>query len=99
MSLVNKECQLILLKYKSLLSGLNLRLSRIYTIFWALLVLYKICQTFFCLISKPLTYLLKKHDLFIWIADHKQAFELLKTALITAHVFVLPDFLVFWYLH
>jgi hypothetical protein len=53
----------------------------------------------FCLISKPLTYLLKKHDLFIWIADHKQAFELLKTALITAHVFVLPDFLVFWYLH
>jgi hypothetical protein len=46
----------------------------------------------FGIISKPLTELLKKNTMFIWISDHDVAFQTLKTALVTAPVLTLPDF-------
>lgn len=46
----------------------------------------------FGIISKPLTYLLKKHALFLWTSQHQHAFDTLKQALILAPVLALPDF-------
>uniref|UniRef100_A0A0A8ZHA2 Reverse transcriptase domain-containing protein n=1 Tax=Arundo donax TaxID=35708 RepID=A0A0A8ZHA2_ARUDO len=46
----------------------------------------------FAIISKPLTNLLKKHCLFVWTADHEDAFQTLKSALCQAPVLALPDF-------
>jgi hypothetical protein len=46
----------------------------------------------FGVISRPLFNLLKKHSVFLWTQDHQQAFQLLKTALVTASVLALPDF-------
>lgn len=42
--------------------------------------------------SKPLTNLLKKHSLFIWTADHEDAFQALKATLCQSPVLALPDF-------
>jgi hypothetical protein len=36
--------------------------------------------------------LLKKHSVFVWASDHKNEFQLLKTALVQAPVLVLSDF-------
>jgi len=44
------------------------------------------------MISKPLTLLLKKGTPFVWTPNTKQAFQLLKQALIQAPVLALPDF-------
>lgn len=44
------------------------------------------------LLSKPLTNLLRKGQLYIWIAETEQAFQALKHALITAPVLLMPDF-------
>jgi hypothetical protein len=44
------------------------------------------------ILSKPLTDLLKKNTQFIWTTQHKQSFEALKQALISAPVLALPDF-------
>lgn len=46
----------------------------------------------FGLISRPLTDLLKKHSVFLWTNEKEEAFQSLKTALITAPVLALPDF-------
>ena len=46
----------------------------------------------FGIITKPLTDLLKKDQLFVWTADNQQAFELLKHTLCLAPVLALPDF-------
>lgn len=44
------------------------------------------------LISRILTYLLKKNELFVWTQDHQHTFESLKQALLTAPVMALPNF-------
>jgi hypothetical protein len=44
------------------------------------------------ILSKLLTDLLKKNTQFIWTTQHKQSFEALKQALISAPVLALPDF-------
>lgn len=46
----------------------------------------------FGIISKPLTNLLKKHEQFIWTSVHEEAFNALKSALVSAPVLALPDF-------
>lgn len=46
----------------------------------------------FGLISRILTDLLKKNELFVWTPDHQQAFLGLKQALLTAPVLALPNF-------
>lgn len=46
----------------------------------------------FGMISRPLFNLLKKNSVFVWTIDHQQAFQVLKTALMTAPVLALPDF-------
>ena len=46
----------------------------------------------FGLISKPLTNLLKKGELFVWTSIHDEAFLLLKQAWSTTPVLALPDF-------
>jgi hypothetical protein len=46
----------------------------------------------FCIISKPLTELLKKNTFFVWTAEHTRSLEALKTALSQAPVLALPDF-------
>ena len=46
----------------------------------------------YALISRVLTDLLKKHQLFVWTQDHQQAFQTLKLALLSAPVLALPDF-------
>lgn len=43
-------------------------------------------------ISKPLTNLLRKGVLFLWISEHEIAFQTLKLALVSAPVLALPDF-------
>lgn len=43
-------------------------------------------------ISKPLSNLLRKGNLFIWTPVEEEAFQTLNQALITAHVLALPDF-------
>jgi len=44
------------------------------------------------IINRPLTDLLKKNSVFLWIPQHQQAFDTLKQALISAPVLALPDF-------
>lgn len=46
----------------------------------------------FAVISKPLTTLLKKNELFVWTSEHTEAFVTLKTALVSALVLSMPDF-------
>jgi hypothetical protein len=46
----------------------------------------------FGIISRPLTDLLKKNELFIWTSDHDKAFQTLKEALIQAPILAIPDF-------
>jgi hypothetical protein len=46
----------------------------------------------FGLISRILTDLLKKNELFIWTHAHQQSFDSLKQALLTAPVLALPNF-------
>lgn len=46
----------------------------------------------FGLISKPLTTLLKKGEVFLWTATHEAAFTALKQALTSAPVLALPNF-------
>lgn len=43
--------------------------------------------------SRPLTDLLKKNTVFVWTSLHEEAFVALKSALTTASVLALPDFL------
>jgi len=53
------------------------------------------CRRFvknFGMLAKPLTELLKKGTVFVWTNVTKEAFQLLKTALITAPVLAIPDF-------
>jgi trans-aconitate methyltransferase len=45
----------------------------------------------FEVISRPLTELLKKNVLFIWIPDHDKAFNTLKSALVSTRVLALLD--------
>lgn len=44
------------------------------------------------ILSKPLTNLLRKGQLYIWTAETEDAFQALKQALITAPVLAMPDF-------
>ena len=44
------------------------------------------------LISKPLTSLLKKGEIFLWTPTHEEAFQALKQALTSAPVLAMPDF-------
>ena len=46
----------------------------------------------FDIISKPLTILLKKDQLFVWTDTTQKSFEALKDALVKAPVLVIPDF-------
>jgi hypothetical protein len=46
----------------------------------------------FGIICRPLTDLLKKHEVFIWTQYHQQTFHALKLALSQAPVLALPDF-------
>ena len=46
----------------------------------------------FGLLSKPLTNLLRKGELYVWTQDHQNSFETLKKALITSPVLALPNF-------
>lgn len=46
----------------------------------------------FGIIAKPLTNLLKKDQMFVWIDQHAEAFQLLKNTLLSAPVLALPDF-------
>jgi len=46
----------------------------------------------FGLLAKPLTTLLHKHTVFQWTSIHDQAFQALKTALVSAPVLALPNF-------
>lgn len=46
----------------------------------------------FAIIAKPLTQLLKKHQLFVWTIDHQKAFSALQQALCTAPVLGIPNF-------
>jgi hypothetical protein len=46
----------------------------------------------FGILSRPLTNLLKKGQVFVWHSEHEQAFLALKEALISAPVLALPDF-------
>jgi transposase InsO family protein len=53
---------------------------------------YKKFVRHFAVISKPLTTLLKKNELFVWTSEHTEAFVTLKTALVSALVLSMPDF-------
>lgn len=46
----------------------------------------------FGLISKPVTNLLKKGEVYVWTSKTEASFQSLKTALMTAPVLALPDF-------
>jgi hypothetical protein len=46
----------------------------------------------FGILAKPLTELLKKDQVFVWMSAHDEAFALLKSALCSAPVLALPDF-------
>jgi hypothetical protein len=46
----------------------------------------------FGILAKPLTELLKKDQVFVWMTTHDEAFALLKSALCSAPVLALPDF-------
>jgi hypothetical protein len=46
----------------------------------------------FAIIAKPLTQLLKKHQLFVWTHEHQQAFAALQQALCSAPVLGIPNF-------
>lgn len=46
----------------------------------------------FGIISKPLTNLLRKGEIFTWTQDHQDSFNTLKQALRSAPVLALPDF-------
>ena len=46
----------------------------------------------FGLLAKPLTTLLHKHTVFQWTSIHDQAFQALKTALVSTPVLALPNF-------
>lgn len=46
----------------------------------------------FAIIARPLTNLLKKHELFVWTKEHQQAFQALKHALCSALVLGIPNF-------
>jgi hypothetical protein len=46
----------------------------------------------FAILARPLTNLLKKGALFVWTPSHQQAFEALKSSLVSAPVLALPDF-------
>jgi hypothetical protein len=46
----------------------------------------------FGIISRPLTYLIKKHTCFLWTTAHSAACEALKQALISAPVLAIPNF-------
>jgi hypothetical protein len=46
----------------------------------------------FGIITSPLTNLLKKNIVFVWTSEHNQAFDTLKTAMVTTPVLALPNF-------
>lgn len=46
----------------------------------------------FAILARRLTNLLKKHTLFVWIAEHQAAFQALQQALYSAPVLGIPDF-------
>jgi hypothetical protein len=46
----------------------------------------------YAILARPLTDLLKKGSLFIWIVNHTAAFQALKQALVSAPVLALPNF-------
>lgn len=46
----------------------------------------------FAVLARSLNDLLKKGSLLVWTAAHSSAFEALKSALMVAHMLVLPDF-------
>jgi hypothetical protein len=46
----------------------------------------------FAILAKPLTQLLKKHQLFVWTEEHQKAFEALQQALCSAPVLGIPNF-------
>lgn len=46
----------------------------------------------FAILAKPLTQLLKKHQLFVWTSKHQQAFAALQQALCSAPVLGIPNF-------
>jgi hypothetical protein len=46
----------------------------------------------FAIMAKPLTQLLKKHQLFVWTEEHQKAFEALQQALCSAPVLAILDF-------
>jgi hypothetical protein len=46
----------------------------------------------FAVIAKPLTNLLRKQALFVWTSEHTEAFNTLKSALVSAPVLAMPDF-------
>ncbi|XP_066333288.1 uncharacterized mitochondrial protein AtMg00860-like [Miscanthus floridulus] len=52
---------------------------------------YRKFVRYFGVITKPLTDLLKKDQLFIWTNDHQHAFALLKQVLCSAPMLAIPD--------
>lgn len=60
--------------------------------FFGLVGYYRRFVWHFGIMSKPLTNLLKKHALFIWTAEHEEAFQALKAALCQSPVLALSDF-------
>lgn len=44
------------------------------------------------MLARPLTDLLKKGSLFVWTPAHDNAFETLKSALVSAPILALPNF-------